>query len=201
MKRLEKVLHQANLSGMQSNLLLAAKELCLNDNIIIEATNDIKLNIKGKEDTITIKGKDEIRDEKILVEMFNNHYVNIVEKTSGSVPKSIGNSLNPDEDRNTVADIIESYKNHPSITKIKEKINYLNCFDFPKATVEDISSIIKSLNPKKATGPDSIPIKIIKAAANVIDSHLCNIINKDLEKNRYSEDAKTALVRPIYKKK
>ena len=73
-------------------------------------------------------------------------------------------------------------------------------FDFPKPTAADISLIIKSLNPKKATGPDGIPIKAIKYASNAIDSHLSNIIAKDLEINKYSEEPKTALVRPIFKK-
>ena len=61
-----------------------------NDKIIIEAPNDTTLTIKGG-NLVSIKAKDEIRDEKILVEMFNNHYINIVEKSSGSAPKSIGN--------------------------------------------------------------------------------------------------------------
>ena len=55
-------------------------------------------------------------------------------------------------------------------------------------------------NHRKATGPDFIPLKFIKFASNVIDSHLYNIIIKDLEKNKYSEEPKTALVRPIFKK-
>ena len=35
---------------------------------------------------------------------------------------------------------------------------------------------------------------------NVIDSHLYNIIIKDLEKSKYSEEPKTLLVRPIFEK-
>ena len=31
--------------------------------------------------------------------MFNNHHVNIEEKSSGSAPKPIGNPLNPDQDK------------------------------------------------------------------------------------------------------
>ena len=45
-----------------------------------------------------------------------------------------------------------------------------------------------------------MPLKIIKTAANVIDSHLAYIMNKDLKENKFSENAKTDLVRPIYKK-
>ena len=127
---------------------ISTKGTLSSDNIIIEAPNDTTINIK-EGDSISIKAKDEIRVEKVLVEMFNNHYINIVEKTSGLNPKSIGNSSNPDHDKSTVKEIIESCKNHPSLIKIKECSKNLTRFDFPKPTAADISLIIKSLNPKK----------------------------------------------------
>ena len=34
-------------------------------------------------------------------------------------------------------------------------------FDFPKPPVEDISLIIKQQNPREATRPDYIPLKVI----------------------------------------
>ena len=37
-------------------------------------------------------------------------------------------------------------------------------------------------------------------SANVIDCHLANIINNDISLNKYSKHAKTATVRPIFKK-
>ena len=58
---------------------------------------------------------------------------------------------------------------------------------------------MKPLNPRKATSPNGIPLKVIKFASNVVDYHLCNII-KDLEKHKYSEKPKTALVKPTFKK-
>ena len=45
----------------------------------------------------------------------------------------------------------------------------------------------------------AFPVKILKITRNVIDSHLANIINRDIKENKFSEDAKTALVRPLYK--
>ena len=170
-----------------------------NDNIIIESADDITLKVKNG-DLVSIKAKDEIRDEHILVEMFNNHYINIAEKSSGIAPNSIGNPMDPKQDKNTVEKIIQHYKNHPSIKKIKNTFLNSKPFDFPEPTLKDINTIIKSLDPKKPTGPDGIPIKIIKHALNIIDSHFCNIIKKDLRKNKYSEEPKTALVRPIFKK-
>ena len=56
-------------------------------------------------------------------------------------------------------------------------------FEFPEATMEDINKTIKKLNPNKAAVPDSIPIKVIKASANIIDSYLIYIINKDRKIN------------------
>ena len=63
-------------------------------------------------------------------------------------------------------------------------------------SVEDISLLIKYLNPRKATGSDFIPLKVIKFVWNVIDPHLHNII-KDLEKNKYSEEPKAAFSRKM----
>ena len=60
---------------------------------------------------------------------------------------------------------------------------------------------MKRLNPKKATGSDEIPLKIIKQSENVIDKHLTNIINTDLECSCFSENAKIASVKQIYKKR
>ena len=132
--------------------------------------------------------------------MFNNHYINIVEKTSGKAPDSIRNSSLAENDSVTIDKIIKHYENHPSICKIKNNQNKNKTFEFPEAKVENINKIIKSLNPKKATGPDGIPIKVIMSANNIIDSHITNIINQDLNIDKYSEEAKTVLVRPLFKK-
>ena len=88
-----------------------------------------------------------------------------------------------------------------SIINIKNHIDSPSTrFDIPTAKTEDINKIIKNINPKKATGPDKIPPKIVRLSANIMDSHLMNIINNDLSNNSFSNDAKAAAVRPIYNK-
>ena len=169
-----------------------------NDNIIIETLNNATVTVK-EGTLVSIKTEDEIRDEKNLVEMFNSDYINIVETLSGFVPKSIGNKSSPNHDKCTLQNIVQCYKNHSSIIKTKKSFKNLAQFDFTKPAVEDISLTINSLNPRKATGPYCIPLKFIKFSSYVIDSHLCNIIIKDLGKN-ISEEPKTALVRPIFLK-
>ena len=56
-----------------------------------------------------------------------------------------------------------------------------------------INKIIKRFNPKKATEPDKIPVKMVKLATNIIDSHLKNITNNDLPRNLFSNPAKVQL--------
>ena len=100
----------------------------------------------------------------------------------------------PENNEKTVNKILK-HENHPIVSKIKRNQNKTLNFGFPTAKVTDVSKIIKSLNPRKATGPDGIPVKILRIARNVIDSHLTNIINRDIKENKFSEDAKTALVK------
>ena len=76
----------------------------------------------------------------------------------------------------------------------------VNVIYFSTAKVDEINKRIKPLNPREATGPDGIPVKILKIARNVIVSHLTNIINRDIKEDKFSEDAKTAFVRSLYKK-
>ena len=104
-------------------------------------------------------------------------------------------------DKSTVKTIIKTYEHHPSIKLIKENISKeSNDFNIKAARIGQINTIIKGLNPKKATRPDKIPVKIVKLAANVIDSHLTNIVNNDLSNKVFSDSAKLASLWPIYRK-
>ena len=72
--------------------------------------------VKGLHEKVDIRTMNLIKAEKILVEMFNKHYMNIVEKTSGIVPpKNLGNPLDPKLDEKTIRQIIENYRNHANI--------------------------------------------------------------------------------------
>ena len=91
---------------------------------------------------VAIRTKDLIKDEKILVKMFNKHYINIVEETSGIAPKNLGNPLYPKLDEKTIREVVENYQNYHSIIKIKEIFKEKPIFDFPEVTTEDMNKII-----------------------------------------------------------
>ena len=142
-----------------------------------------------------------ICNEQKLVELFNKHYINMVEKTSGEKPLSLANSSDVAQDEMTVKDIISVCSNHPSIHKIKNLCVPENKFHvLSYAITSDINKIIKPLNVNKAKRPDGISLKFVKMSASVIDCYLANIINNDISLNKYSKHAKTATVRPIFRK-
>ena len=102
----------------------------------------------------------------------------------------------------TLKKIIESNKNHPSVATITENVlpDSLS-FDLLPASKENINKIIKLLNASKVTGPDGVTIKLIELSANVVDKYLTSFINHDISWSCFSLGAKTALIRPIHKKK
>ena len=75
-----------------------------------------------------------------------------------------------------------------------------NRYDISLPIEEQINKIIKKLNPNKATGPDKIAPETAILSASIIDSHLANIINYDLENSSFFEDAQIATVRPFTKR-
>ena len=170
-----------------------------NENIVIECERSETIKIKEEEE-IFLKENEIVKNDKVLVELFNNHYINIVENAPGLTPENIGNSNNQLNDKLNVEKIIDFYKDHESIKSIKENVITAENFDFPLVTVTEVNTIIKSLNSKKSSGLDGIPIKIIKCTANIIDCHMANIMNMGIENQKYPEEAKKASIRPIYKK-
>ena len=84
-----------------------------------------------------------------------------------------------------------SQQNFDDEPRIQEKQRVRDHYSEGPST-QDINKIINSLTSNNATGPDGIPVKFIKLSANVIDSYLKNIINKNIDLNSYSENAKMA---------
>ena len=95
--------------------------------------------------------------------------------------------------------IISKYSAHPSVQKFKRKFSLDNELELAYAKAKDINQIIKLLNINKAKGPDGMSAKFVKISADIIACHIANIINKDISNNKFSENAETATVRPIFK--
>ena len=72
------------------------------------------------------------------------------------------------------------FKNLPSITNIKNEFRPTAELNIKAVTVDQIDKIIRSLDVNKATGPDEIPVKVVKMSTYIIDKHLTNTMNNDL---------------------
>ena len=79
-------------------------------------------------------------------------------------------------------------------------INCKNTFFLRAVRTHEIQEIILTFDSNKSTGPNSIPIYILKAFNNFFSSILCKIINLVFEKGIFPDLCKLAKVIPIYKK-
>ena len=162
---------------------LTSKGFLHNDNISIDINGNI------------------VEDEQKLTKEFNSYYLNIAKTTSGKPPMKLENNLDYINDSLITERFIEKYKTPPCIKAVQDTFLVKKEFKIEEAMVEQINKILRNINFRKAIGPDKIRPKTVKMRANIIDSHLTNIINGDLKRNAFSDSAKVASIRPIFKGK
>ena len=123
------------------------------------ASNDIAL----------IKDKEIVIDDQKLTEifnLFNDHYINIVEKSSGTKPCNIADTAAIDDDRQIVRLILEKYKNHPNILAIiQNPDDKFHSFSFDEVQYSEVKKQLRSLDGSKSTREDQIPPKLVLLAA------------------------------------
>ena len=136
----------------------------------------INLN-KSKISTISEIKKDNqhIHDPKVIAEELNEFFSKIGPKTEKDLSK------NP-------------------IIKPEKYLGERNQFDFLIAHVsnEEVLDIIKDLE-MKSTGPNSIPIKLLKLIPDLILVPLCRIINNSFQTGTFPDPLKISKVIPIHK--
>ena len=60
--------------------------------------------------------------------------------------------------------------------------------------------MLESLDVTKATGPDEIPVRLLKKTASATAPSLCQLFNKSLSTGSLPQEWKTANVVPVFKK-
>ena len=145
-----------------------------------------------------------ITDEKKLVQLFNDHYINIVERSCGFKPEKVEFDIGSSNKNEVLSPVLEKYRNHPSIVKIlknknlqSSSISILSSSCGSKITTEEINTNLKSLNSKKTPGIDKIPTKRVKLASDFLAEPLSIAI---ISTSTFPNNAKIASVVPIDKK-
>ena len=116
-----------------------------------------------------------ISDNLALANTFNNFFVNVGSEVNKSIP-----------DTNVC----------PS-TYLKNKVE--SNFLINKTSNAEVMTIILKLDDNKSSGPDDIPIKLLKIAAPIIVPRLVSIINTSFISGIFPDRLKLAKVIPIFK--
>ena len=139
----------------------------------------------------------------MLAEMFNSHYINIVENTSGKKPSHFPRDNKISDTTQTMHINVQQYLDHSNINRIKitskirsPLLNFLKNFG---ANAEKICKILSVIYTQKTVGFGMIPPKLFKMAESVLFQPLSNEINNSLSKDNFLDDAKIALVSPLDK--
>ena len=81
---------------------------------------------------------------------------------------------------------------------VNSKVPENTLFSIPYITTEQVSVLINSLDPSKATGLDGIGPKIIKLAVNIVSPIIAKLINKSINSGSFPDQMKVAKVYPIF---
>ena len=133
-----------------------------------------------------------ITDDKRLAKLFNEHYINIVERSSGLKPEKIVCHSEDSDKRIVLHNIIKKYENYCSIIEIK---NYMSVksrlssnntlASARQVTSNEVNLILKSLNTKIASGTDKIPTKLVKLASDFLSASLATAIKNSLASSKF----------------
>ena len=149
---------------------------------------------KQTNDNLSLVENDDIVNNKMkMCDIFNEYFANVVQDI-GNDACIVGCS---DGD---IDSIVSTHCDHSSIKYIKEEIVANSSFSFSTVSTDIIFKKLQKLNPRKATGIDGIPPKLIKLGANQLTGPLHYIINKCILSGVFPTALKCAQVTPVFKK-
>lgn len=70
---------------------------------------------------------------------------------------------------------------------------------FEDITVQEIRDVISTMPNKKSSGPDGVPISVVKSCLEIIIEPLCYIFNLSIRTSTFPDKWKTASIIPIFK--
>ena len=122
------------------------------------------------------------------------YHINILKETTGNEPSSLRSSVESDHDLLDIYHINEKFKDHPSVTSIKELIDQNIKFEFMPATEADIFDRLLSVNPQKPGGYDKVVPNLVSLSADVLAKPFMHVVNSGIHSHTFP------VVTPIFKK-
>ena len=138
-----------------------------------------------------------LNSESETAEVLNNFFSNIVKNLK--IPEYENLDRNFENVEDPVLRAILKYKNHPSITVIKEKAKN-SVFSFYEVDKDKIKKEINRLNKNKASQKSDIPIKIIHDNVDIFADFIAESFKGAIKTSNFSNCLKLADITPLYKK-
>ena len=81
-------------------------------------------------------------------------------------------------------------------------LGYSDIPDTRNVTIDigGVTKLLQRINPSKATGPDLIPMRVLKEVASAIAPYLCFIFQQSIDTESVPADWKHAKIIAVYKK-
>ena len=159
------------------------------DKYFLKSWNNIKNTRKGIKSLVSLKTKpsslpivlslesgDTISNPYDIANTFNNYFASIAETTKRSTKYS----------HKHFSDYLSNESSSTIFLQPTEK--------------KEIANIISSLNSNKASGPNSIPYRILFLLKNEISKQLADLFNLSFKTGVFPSVLKTATVIPVFKK-
>ena len=150
-------------------------------------------------DTISLIEQNVVVSEDAKVsEIFNEFFGSAVTNLNIPPYEPLLDSLSPSGD--PILNIIDKYKDHPSILKINEINPREPTFSFKPTDLATVMREISNLNAAKSCPIDSIPSKILKENSNIFGPKTLIDFNFCIANGIFPSNQKLADITPIFKK-
>ena len=104
------------------------------------------------------------------------------------------------DDRITsTSDAVEKHNSHPSVMKIRHQYGNESTFRFNLVDENCVALILRNINPRKATGYDHIPGKIVRIAHQELSFPITRFISTAITANAFPSNMKLRLVQDTKK--
>ena len=147
---------------------------------------------------IVLIEKDEIiSNDKKVAEIMNTFFSNIVTLLD---IKDFNSDYRYDESIDEISNIMNKFKTHLSIIKIKEEVNVTDPFYFSIPDIPDTLNKIGNLDKNKPTTENSIPAKILADNKHICTPFLAKIYEDTVNLGIFPQGLKNAELTPGHKR-
>ena len=94
---------------------------------------------------------------------------------------------------------LTKYKFHPSVKRIKERVQVEQRFEFKHDSLQEVVVQLHRLNPKKSCPVGSLPTRLLKEHIDVFGVELLKLINNSLNTGVFPDKLKMGEVSSFFK--